>query len=463
MITIKSSNSRLVFALVPAYVTAPLQALWSLTQKKAMRVFKDLHSIWLLLLGLITLMQSTSLPATAQQNNTTMGIAAVVNEDIVTVFDVQSRLGLFLVTAGIQNTPDVQRRLLPQVVDALIEERLKIQEALRLEIATTEEEISNAVAMIEARNGMQPGAFRTLLKEQRVNIDTFYGQVEADVAWSKVVRDVLERDVNIAPEEVDTVLDKLRSNQGKLEYRVAEIYLPVSPVAREQNVRELANELVERARSNSSFPALAQQFSQSATAAVGGDLGWVLPGELDRELERVISRMTPDQISNPVRTTTGYHILQLQDQRASGTPNPMKHIIELSQIYLPTLGGRSLRPDRLAQFSERIQTRVANCEQMNRLAEEIGGPGSGQRPLLYAGILPEKVRNVVINLPPERVSPPIEITGARLFIIVCQRQDDTGLPTPGEVYAQLENDKLQSLARQKLRDLRRQALIDIRL
>ena len=100
-------------------------------------------------------------------------------------------------------------------MDTLIEERLKIQEAKRLEIVTTEEEIRGAVTTIEARNGMRPGAFRSLLDAQGVNIGTFHGQIEADVAWNKVVRDTLERDVNIAPEEVDTVLDKLRANQGQ--------------------------------------------------------------------------------------------------------------------------------------------------------------------------------------------------------------------------------------------------------
>ncbi len=449
--------------MVPAYVTAPLQALRSLTRKKAMRVFKRLFSGWLSFAGMFTLVIGTTLPAAAQQNNPAMGIAAVVNEDVITVFDVQSRLALFLATSGIQNTPEVRQRLLPQVVDALVEERLKLQEARRLEIETTEEEIRGAVANIEARNGMRPGSFRTLLEDQGVNVGSFYGQIEADVAWSKVVRDVLARDVNIAPEEVDTVLDKLRANQGKQEYLVSEIDLPVSPAAPEQNVRQLAEELVTRARGETPFPALAQQFSQSPTAAVGGDLGWILPGELDRTLDRALASMTPGQISDPIRTATGYHILLLQDRRASGAPNPMKHIIELSQIYLPTLGGRALTPDQLARYSERVQTEVGNCEQMNKLAEEIGGPGSGQRPLLYAGSLPEKVRDVVTPLPVNQLSRPIEVTGARLFIILCQRRDDTGLPAPGEVFAQLENDKLQNLARQKLRDLRRQALIDIRL
>ena len=86
-----------------------------------MRIFKDLFCSYLLSLTLFTGLIAVALPATAQQNDDdisgTISIAAVVNEDVITIFDVQSRLGLFLVTAGIQNTPEVQQRLVPQVMD----------------------------------------------------------------------------------------------------------------------------------------------------------------------------------------------------------------------------------------------------------------------------------------------------------------------------------------------------------
>lgn len=416
-----------------------------------------------LFVSLLVSVFATSLPATAQQNGAAMGIAAVVNEDVITAFDVQSRMGFFLVTSGVQNSLETQQRLLPQIIDSLVEERLKIQEARRLEIETTEEEIRGAVASIEARNGMRPGDFRVLLEEQGISVETFYGQIEADVAWGKVVREVLQREVNIAPEEVDTVLNKMRANQGKQEYRVAEIDLPIPSAAAEANVQQLANQLVTRAQSGTPFFSLAQQFSQSPTAAVGGDLGWVLMDDLDPQIARVVSSMAPGQISPAIRTGSGYRIVMLQDRRASGEPNPLRHVLEFSQIYLPTLGGRALTSDQLARYSNRVQTEVRSCEQMNRLADEFGGPGSGQRPMMYAGAVPENVRKEIINLPAGRVSPPIAVGGARLFLIICQRQDDTGLPSLRDVHARLEGEKLQTLANQKLRDLRRQALIDIRI
>jgi peptidyl-prolyl cis-trans isomerase SurA len=400
-------------------------------------------------------------PARAQDG--AMGIAAVVNEDIITVFDVQARLGLFIATSGIENTPDIQRRLLPQVIQSLIEERLKLQEAKRLKITTTEPEVRQALELIEAQNNMPAGSFRRLMEERGIDMSTLYGQIEADVAWVKVVRQELRRNVLVAPEEVKNVMDRLKASQGRPEHLLSEIFLPVNVNASEFDVRQIADRLVQQARAGTPFPALAQQFSQSPTAAVGGDLGWVLQGELEDELDRAIANLEPGEISDPIRTTTGYHILALRGRRAAGAPDPMMSVVTLSQIYLPTVGGRAMEPGQIAQLSNTIATQITNCAQMNELAKRSGGPGSGPIDPVRVGSLPETVRNAVAQLPVNRVSPPVEVAGARLFVMVCSRQEDSGLPDEEQIFARLENEKLENLARQKLRDLRRQALIDVRI
>ena len=164
-------------------------------------------------------------PSNAQQDN--IRIAAVVNEDIISLFDIQSRIKLYLTTSGIDDTVEVRQRLLPQVLNSLIEEKLKIQEARDKKIEITDKEISNAVSIIEQNNGIKPGEFLQLLEKQGISEVTFYDQIKADVAWLKVVREVLSRDISITEEEVNTVIERLKSNQGSPEYLLAEITLPV--------------------------------------------------------------------------------------------------------------------------------------------------------------------------------------------------------------------------------------------
>ncbi|TAL02143.1 MAG: peptidylprolyl isomerase, partial [Rhodospirillaceae bacterium] len=215
--------------------------------------------------------------------------------------------------------------------------------------------------------------------------------------------------------------------------------------------------------SGTPFPALAQQFSQSPTAAVGGDLGWLLKGDLEDEVDAAISRMEPNEISDPIRTSSGYHIVMLRGRRSSGASDPLMAVVTLSQIYLPTVGGRAPSPARLAQLTDAIATQVSSCKQMNSWAKQVGGPGSGPIDEMRIGALPDAVRDAVVKLSVGRVSAPIEVPGARVFVMVCTRADDSGLPSEDQIYEKLAEDKLENVARQHLRDLRRQALIDVRI
>lgn len=392
-----------------------------------------------------------------------ISIAAVVNDEIVTVREVQNRMGLFMATARIDNTPDVQRRLIPQVVDSLIDERLKMQEARRLKVTVTTEEVRGAVNTIEDRNGMQPGTLRAMMDERGIDMDTLYGQIEADSVWVKVAQEHLAREVVVTAAEVKSVIDRAKANQGKPEYLLSEIVIPISLTLPEQAARELGQRLVQQIRAGAPFQAAAQQFSQSATAAVGGDLGWVIQNDLEGDLAKVVPSMTENQVSDPVRVGDGFRVIALRGKRASGEPDPQAAAITMTQIYLPTEGGRALPPEKLEAYAERILREPKTCEDMNKLADEIDTPGSGPVPPVYVGALPEKVRDAVVNLPVNKVSDPIGVSAARLYVMVCQRQADTGVPNEGQVRNMLENSKLNNIARQKLRDLRRQALIDVRL
>ena len=400
-------------------------------------------------------------PSNAQQDN--IRIAAVVNEDIISLFDIQSRIKLYLTTSGIDDTVEVRQRLLPQVMNSLIEEKLKIQEARDKKIEITDKEISNAVSIIEQNNGIKPGEFLQLLEKQGISEVTFYDQIKADVAWLKVVREVLSRDISITEEEVNTVIERLKSNQGSPEYLLAEITLPVVLGARDRDVYDLAISLVERARENIPFPALAQQFSQSPTAAVGGDLGWIAETDLENEIKNAIRKISPGQISDPIRTLTGYSIIALRDKRAIAEPSPLMAAVTLSQIYLPTTGANKIGSDQLNQLSYRIQTEIKGCDQMKKWGDEIGGPGSGNIDLIRIGGLPAEIQSEAVNLEIGSPSRPINVPGAILFIMICSKEEDDGLPSPNQVYSRLENEKLDTISKQRLRDLRRQALIDIRL
>src|SRR5690606_11301270 len=114
----------------------------------------------------------------------------------------------------------------------------------------------------------------------------------------------------------DGYLSRLQNAKGKSEYRVAEIFLPVGENSPEADAQQLANRLVQEMNSGKAdFFKLAQQFSGAAGAENGGDLGWVREGQLEPELDAALPGMQKGAVSNPVRTSDGYHILFLRDLR----------------------------------------------------------------------------------------------------------------------------------------------------
>ena len=390
-------------------------------------------------------------------------IAAVVNEDVISLYDVQARIAFFLSSSGIPDTPQNRQRLVPQIINSLIDERLKIQEARQLELEITQEEIQNSVSRVEAQNGLGAGGFTTFMQQQGIDPQTAYSQFEADIAWFKVIRSSLSQDIVVTEEEVQIILDRMVANLGKPESRVSEIYLQINDFSSASEVRDLAFRLSEQAREGAPFQALARQFSQSPTAAVGGDLGWTHEGELEVALDREVQRMEPGDISDPIRVPGGYYVIRLEERRDTSQVSPLQSIITLSQLVLLTDGPRALSEARLSQLRQAIDTQVVNCDQMNDWAEQVGGPASGAIGRLRVGAYPPLVRDAIVSLPVNEVSAPIQTNGAEMYVMVCTREDDSGMPNENQIYARLENEKLNNMARQRLRDLRRQALIEVRL
>jgi peptidyl-prolyl cis-trans isomerase SurA len=278
----------------------------------------------------------------------------VVNDDVISVLDLAMRVQLAIIAAGVQDSQDVRSRLMPQVLNSLIDERLQMQEANRLDIAVTDEQVAGALEQIAEQNNMTEGQFLTMLRNRGVIPTTLIDQIRAQIAWQSVIQRRVLPNVVIAPEEVEEVISRLASRRGSIERRVSEIFIPVESTAKEGEAQADANRLFEELRRGANFAGLARQFSQSGTAVLGGDLGWVRDGELDEELNKVLAQMGPGEVSVPVRTLSGLHILFLRDMRKNDGQEVDRGRIQESLT--------SQRVDQLAQRSLQELRRTANVD-----------------------------------------------------------------------------------------------------
>jgi peptidyl-prolyl cis-trans isomerase SurA len=250
------------------------------------------------------------------------GVAVVVNDEAISKSDVNDRLKLIVTSSGLPNNGEVRAKLTPQVIGSLIDEQLMMQEARRLELTVSPEEVANGFAIIAKQNNAEPEAFRAMLQNGGINLRTMERQIEAQLGWSKVIQAEMRPKVNVTDNDVDDAFERMNIANGTAEFLLAEISLPVEDPARETDVKQLADRIYAQIGGvPERFFKMAQQFSGAAGAAQGGDVGWIQEGQLDGEAATTIRQLGKGDISRPVRSLTGYHIYYLRDLRQAGGAN----------------------------------------------------------------------------------------------------------------------------------------------
>ncbi len=220
-------------------------------------------------------------------------IAAVVNDDMISVSDLASRIRMVMLSTSIPDTPQARQRLAAQVLRQLIDEKLQIQEAKRKNITANDAEIKKAIATIEQQNNMKPGQLDEILKANGIERSAMVQQVTASIVWAKLIRQIAADTDPVSDEEIEDTLKRLKQNENEPQSRVAEIFLAVDNPQQDAEVLALANRLIDQMKQGARFSAVAQQFSQSATAAVGGDIGWIQPDELSPPLAKAVATDAP--------------------------------------------------------------------------------------------------------------------------------------------------------------------------
>lgn len=392
-------------------------------------------------------------------------IAAVVNDDVITVADLQMRLRLALMSSGLPATPDAQQRMLPQVLRLLIDEKLQGQEAKRAGISVPAQDVDRALAAIAGQNRMSTQQLFTMLKSTGVPQTALEDQVRSQLAWRQLIQRRFVSQVEVSDTQVDEVVERLKANQGKPQFLVASIFLAVDQDAGEGQVKALADRLVSEIRRGAPFPAVARQFSQAAGAQSGGDMGWVLAGQLEPALDQVLGTMQQGQVSDPIRTLGGYNILLLRDKRLVNANTATGVKVRLNQIVVPV-------PPTAP--SNRVQTVVAQmrndfsgvngCEAFRAKAKELGVTANPDLGDILLNRLPDAMRQVVSALPDGQVSSPLRVPDGVAVMMVCSRQDAGGDGVDrDQIRSGLAEQKLDMMQRRLLRDLRGNAYIDIRL
>ncbi|WP_250890867.1 peptidylprolyl isomerase [Sphingobium nicotianae] len=386
---------------------------------------------------------------------------ALVNGEVITETDIEQRLALVVLANGGKVSDEERNRLRLQVLRNLIDETLQIQAAAAKDIKVSKEELDENFARVASNFKFSPDGFAKYLKAQGSSDRSIKRQIEGEVAWSRLLRREVNPFINVSTEEVTAIVNRLKADKGKEEFRVGEIYLSATPETTLQ-VQKNGEQILEQIKKGGSFQAYARQYSEASTASVGGELGWVRAAQLPDELASAAQQMQVGQVAGPIPIPGGYSIIYLIDKRQVLTADPRDAVLSLKQLAVDFPAGTTPAEAqrRANEFGEAIKS-IHGCGPVNEMATKIGATVVEND--IQARNLPPQLQTILLQMQVGESTPPFGSAqeGVRALVL-CGRDDpqDATAPNAEQIASQMEEERVNKRARTYLRDLRRDAVID---
>ncbi|MDR3151746.1 MAG: peptidylprolyl isomerase [Holosporaceae bacterium] len=398
------------------------------------------------------------------------GIVAVVNDEIITTLDLNDRIRLVLLFLGQERADAEKSRIRSEVLAEMIDEKLKEQCLKKFapkEGWLPERDLNDAINntltdMARQVNKTLPD-FVKFLNAHGIEMWTVAYQINIGICWSEYIRARFGKNVNISESELSRLYASMRERFTQESYCVRRMFFPVSKPSEENAVLTKANNLLDiLRRGGADFGNLARQFSKSAEARNGGELGWVFREQLSPEEEKVLQTM-PIGSYGMAKNRRGYFILFLQDRRESGT----KSITNLKLVQLvvpfPMEHPSGDVVDNVMNFVDGLLKTSRNANELIAHAKESEVAAvSDQMSTVLEGMDP-RFRNVLSNVPANGFSRPIRTENGILIICVMDKQvSSLHEPSRSDIKIQKMNEKLAVLAEAEIQGLKKKAVIRIK-
>jgi peptidyl-prolyl cis-trans isomerase SurA len=406
------------------------------------------------------------------------GVVAVINDQIVSEYDLRQRLALVLSTSGLAPTAENKKKMRPQVLETLKTEKLELEEAQRKNITVSPPEVDKEIEGIVKDNKLTLDQLKGVLARSGVAMETLRGQIAVQLAWQKAIEDEYGDRINISDQDVSDEMARVLEGKDKPHYLVAEIFLPVDSPEQDAAVLKSANDLISQMQNGAPFPTIARQFSQSPTAAGGGDLGWVVDGQLNTELNEALKKASVGGITPPVRAAGGYYILAVRDKQEGANavvPEPVKPAPQ-KPGYLPLV--RILLPmppkapkeyvQKVFNMAGDIRNHIESCTQAQQMVTKAS------KAIVFQSLgemkLSDLSEQIQTELGKTESGEPTEPFASPAGIEIFARCDAPAprvlsrfpVPTRDEVERRLFQQQISMLARRYIRDLRRQGNVETR-
>jgi peptidyl-prolyl cis-trans isomerase SurA len=393
-------------------------------------------------------------------------VAAVVNDDIISTYDLAQRVRLLVATSGVQPTEQTLPQFEREALISLIDERLQLQELKRVEkeqkfhIIATDKEVDDEIDQMAKQSNATPAKFVAALRAQGIDPSTLRQELRAQISWQGWIRGRYGSRLRIGEDQIKAVQERLASSATKPQYEISEVFLDAARAGGMKAAEDGARQLISQMQQGAPFAAVARQFSASATAANGGDAGWVSPGEMPPEVDAALEQLRPGQLSQPIPVKDGVYIVYLRDKRSGAGQT----LISLKQAAIPLAKDASAADVEAARVKlEALRRQIKGCGDIESVAGKASGVVAGDLGEAEVSDLAPQFRDATKDLKVGQVSEPIRTAVGLHLVAVCGRRSANGQElTHDEIENRLYGQQLSMISRRYMRDLRSSATIETR-
>lgn len=269
---------------------------------------------------------TAALPALAQQGP--LAPVAYVNNSAVTRYEVTQRVRFMQILRAPDADPD-------SALQALIDDRLKMQAAELMGIRVTDQGLDSGLAEFAGRAGLDTAGFTAALAAEGVERQAWRDFVRVSVAWREVVRQRLVPNISVSDREIEQELKQEIQTPIVTQVLLSELVIPAPP-GQEAQAQAIAQRLSETVRSEAQFAAAARQYSAVPTAPEGGRLPWTSIDNLAPGLREILLRVPEDSISAPLSVQGAVVLFYLRDTRGRLRAGAGDQTVEYVELALPS-------------------------------------------------------------------------------------------------------------------------------
>jgi Parvulin-like peptidyl-prolyl isomerase len=399
-------------------------------------------------------------------------VAATVNEGVVLQSELEEQM---LIIAGRMRTQKVelppQNVMRKQVLDRLVLQELQVQRANRAGIKVSDETLNNALSDVATQNNIKLADLPDALAAQGIEYAGYREQLRKELAMQILrQRDVISH-INVSPREIDQFIERQKKMpSASSEYNVSHILIAVPQAATPDELdsaAKKADEVYQKAVAGDDFARLAVQFSNAQTALEGGSLGWRKGPELPTFLAEPIATMKAGDVTQPIRTPSGFHIIKLNEMRGNATV--IVNQVHARHILIKTneLQDDATVQQKLVSIRDRILNKGENFAAVASVVSEDPGSAAEGGDLGWSnpGTFVPEFEQVLAQLQPDEISEPFRTQyGWHIIQLLGRRQyDSTEDRIRQQAFAALREAKADEETELWLRRLRDEAYVEYKL